>query len=64
MPENWLQIEVFVDIRQALSRDYKVVQNPTYFVIDDRGRIKYTGFGQRSPEEIMVLMKRYCSRRD
>lgn len=47
----------------TLNTVYRIVENPTYFVLDENGVVLYAGFGQRSVEELIAILDTYCSPR-
>ncbi len=47
----------FVDIEQHFFRDYRVLMNPSYFVVNSRGQLVKMGAGERNEEEYLALLE-------
>jgi hypothetical protein len=53
-------LQVYLDVEQTLLRAHNVTHNPTYYVLDSLGVVRYAGHGLRESDEFLLLMKTFC----
>lgn len=59
LQKHGVDIPVYVDAQQLLTQEYSVLNNPTYFMTDAAGFVRFVGSGPRTPEELSEIINEH-----